>query len=390
MPDRKYLSKFTFPNGQTYYLKDEEARQLIGSGGTFIIAWNGTGTPDVSKIPAGIVVNYGGTAYTGTLAATDPSVQSKGFYLVKSSVGDTAAKDTFDEYVIVNDGSSVVWERLGNTALDVSSLKSLAYKDNVTLQKGTGKAVLGASTTFTAAESDVTFTGGTTKTALGAGATFKTAVDTTKTAYTITSQLLDSPTVNKTIDTFVKSYPGETSKLDTVKVPNLSLGATSEVRGVSNVGSASTWEFNVNEDSETLVISGANGVAPTLADAVQVQSISAGEEITVASGTVSAEGTGSSIMTGLGAAVTAEAASNIEVSMDTVRITSSFENEGSRVSEVYFVTDVPGATTTVETADNVVAVTSVGTGKAAAQVISVGNNDSASVPLFDDLDVVVS
>lgn len=388
MPDRKYLSKFTFPNGQTYYLKDEEARQLIGSGGTFIIAWNGTGTPDVSKIPEGIVVNYGGQQYTGTLSAADPEVQGKGFYLVKSSIGDAANKDTFDEYVVVNDGTAVTWERLGSTALDISGLKSLAYKDTVTLTKGAGKFVLGSGTTATAAESDVTFTGGATKTALGSNATFSTSVTRTSKKIKATAQATGAA-VGSTNDTFVKSYTPETQKLDTVKVPNVSLGAASEVRGVENVGTASTWEFSVDEASETLTISGANSTVPTLAAVVSVPNVSLGDEITVAAGTVSADGTGSSIVTGLGTPDTAAAIVSVNVAAQPDVVVSIAETEDTDGFDV--VTSVePTATTTIADADNVVAVTSIGTAKAAAQVITINNNDVSSVPLFDDLDVVVS
>ena len=62
---RAEISRITLPNNNTYYFKDEVARNLITSNGSFRIAWNGTGTPTAANIPAGIVVN----GVTGTLAA---------------------------------------------------------------------------------------------------------------------------------------------------------------------------------------------------------------------------------------------------------------------------------------------------------------------------------
>lgn len=48
---KKYLSKFTLPSGEVYYLKDQEARELIVSVGTFIVTWDGIAAPDISKFP---------------------------------------------------------------------------------------------------------------------------------------------------------------------------------------------------------------------------------------------------------------------------------------------------------------------------------------------------
>ena len=61
-------------------------------------------------------------------------------------------------------------------------------------------------------------------------------------------------------DTFVKSYPGATSKLATTSIPN-----------VTSAGSASTWAFSMGTGSaaETLIISGGNSTAPTLGTAIR-------------------------------------------------------------------------------------------------------------------------
>lgn len=274
------ISKITLPSGNTYDIKDAVAREAIAGGVSFIIAWNGSSSPVVANIPAGVVVKYNGTDYTGTMSAE--SSQAGAFYLVASS--DTV-ENIYSEYVAIGTTGSKTWEKLGDTTIDLSDLGDLAYKDTVSLSKGSGDNVLGESTTFTNASSSVSFSGGST-------------------------------------DTFVKSYPGTTSKLATTTVPN-----------VTSAGSASTWSFTMGTgtDSETLIISGANGSAPTL-----------GTAKTVATGSLANDGGGSSVMTGLGTATTASA------------------------------------------------VTGIGTGTAAAQTITVGTNDKVKVAKYDDLGVSAS
>lgn len=163
------ISKITLPSGNTYDLKDAIAREMIAGGITFIVAWNGTSAPVAANIPSGVVVNYEGTSYTGTLAAADAQVGA--FYLVKSST-QTEVLDIYDEYVVITVGTAKSWEKLGDTQIDISTLGALAYKDNVTLSKGSGDNVLGEATTFTAGTSSVTFAGGTTDKVLGVDTTF--------------------------------------------------------------------------------------------------------------------------------------------------------------------------------------------------------------------------
>jgi hypothetical protein len=84
------IDKITLPSGNTYYIADREIRdvvdtlsQAIAGGVKYIIAWDGSAAPVVANIPAGVVVTYNGTDYTGTLAAN--SAQAGTFYLVKSA-----------------------------------------------------------------------------------------------------------------------------------------------------------------------------------------------------------------------------------------------------------------------------------------------------------------
>lgn len=339
-----YISQITLPSGITYHIKDSEARQwineLIAGGLTFVVAWDGTSVPDVTKIPSGAVVKYNGNTYTGTMAAsldTKPNI-----YLVHSDVS-TTGRDIYEEYVTVNFGTTSTpswgWEALGNTDISLDVLGALAWKNTVTLNKGSGETVLGQNTTFTGTDSAVTFSGGST-------------------------------------DNFIKSYPGTTSKLvkntvrgvktdSTTTASKATAGTTisvakaaSSATNVSYIGNASTTSIletaTVAEGTEILVIgtvtisqnsiTGTNGTASitpyTFAD-VTVP-VRADTDSSFATGALANDGTGDAVMTSLG-------------------------------------TPVTGA-----------AVTDVGTGTAAAQTITVGTNDQVKIAKYSDLSVSVS
>ena len=140
------IERITLPSGNTYYIADREIRdvvdsisQTIAGGVSFIIAWDGTGVPSVGQIPAGVVVTYEGTDYTGTLATT--SAQAGAFYLVKSST-QPGGKDVYDEYVPVGPDGSKVWEKIGDTQINLTDVVT-----NVSLTKQTD-TVIGADATF--------------------------------------------------------------------------------------------------------------------------------------------------------------------------------------------------------------------------------------------------
>ena len=74
MPD---ISKIQLPgSGGIYNIKDAVAREMISGGVSFVVAWDGTRVPDTFDIPAGVVVRYNNTNYTGILSADDASVQA--------------------------------------------------------------------------------------------------------------------------------------------------------------------------------------------------------------------------------------------------------------------------------------------------------------------------
>ena len=363
------ISRIKLPSGNYYDIKDAVARQMIAGGISFVIAWNGSSTPVVANIPAGVVVKYNGTNYTGTLAASADTVGK--FYLVKSTT-QVETLDVYDEYATMRPTlNTYAWEKIGDTSIDLSSLKALAYKDNVTLYKGGGDNVLGEATTFTAGASNVSFATHTTKKAIGSSATFtvtQPTISVTPTTTNIKATASGAAVEADGTDTFVKSYPGATSKLVTTTVPN-----------VTSAGSASTWGFAMGsgDDAETLVISGANGSAPTL-----------GTAITAATGALNASGGGASVMTGLGTADTASALTGVKVTTQPTIALATGATAGTGVISVATGIDsasASGGAVAFNSKDEVTAITGLGAATAAAQTITVGNNDKVKVAKYDDI-----
>lgn len=385
------ISKIKLPSGNVYDIKDSTAREMIAGGISFIIAWDGTAAPVVANVPAGVVIKYNGTDYTGTLSTAD--AQLGAFYLVKSST-QVGAVDIYDEYIVATiDANTKAWEKLGDTQVDLSDVVT-----GVTLNKDTD-VVLGESTTFALASGTVTHGTPTTDSVLGASSTFTvtqptisvtpsttylgasasgTAVGADGTASAVTGY--SSPTT----DTFVKSVSAETNKkLVTTSVPN-----------VTSAGSASTWSFAMGTgtgNTETLVISGANSTAPTL-----------GTAITAATGATDANGTGDSIVTGVtigssASAITGLGTPSTETVLKGVKVTSQpsislSSNESTATGRVQVATGISSAsasgTAVSASGDNVTAITgmpssSVGT------TITVGTNDKVTA-LTNSTSITVS
>lgn len=225
MPD---ISKIKLPSGNIYDIVDAGARQLIEqlAGSTAFLGVTTTAITDGSTATSVVIGGETKTAQTGNIVI-------------------------YGNKEFIFNGTS--WAEFG----DLSTLGTLATKNSVTLNKGTGDNVLGVDTTFGVS--------------------------------------LGTPTT----DTFVKSVSAETNKkLVTTTVPN-----------VTSVGSASTWSFamGTGNDSETLIISGGNGTAPSL-----------GTAKTVATGATDANGGGDPIVTGVtvgqsAAAVTALGTATVTV-----------------------------------------------------------------------------
>jgi len=155
------IDRITLPSGNTYYIADREIRDVvetlseaIAGGVSYVIAWDGTAAPVVANIPAGVVVVYNDTEYTGTLAAN--SATPGAFYLVKSTTQVGGALDKYDEYVPVGDTGSKSWEKIGDTQIDLTNVVT-----GVSLTKQTD-TVIGTDATFTITQPTVELSTGAT------------------------------------------------------------------------------------------------------------------------------------------------------------------------------------------------------------------------------------
>lgn len=424
---QNYISQVTLPNNVTYHVKDAEARQWINdiaAGGlTFVVAWDGSSAPVVANIPAGAVVKYQSETYVGTLAAsasTKPNI-----YLVYSDVTATG-RDIYEEYVTVNFGTTAEpnygWEVLGNTDISLDVLGDLAWKDSVTLNKGSGDKVLGEATTFTNASSSVTFTGGTTAevitsypgtsskletasiTGVGADVTF-TAVKSSS-DHTVTNTVFGTATTASKVATETKTATNtvlgtatKASKATAGTAVTLAKPASSAT-AVSYIGNAETSSVldAVSVTGETLTFSSASVSQSSVTGTNGSESITpyTFTEVTVPVVTSNTEVSISSVKTNTDVSVpvvssnTAYTASEIVTESKTAATSAASATTvatGSLKAD-----DTVGATvmTGLGTASKETVVKTVGTGTAAAQTITVGTNDKIDVAKYNDLSITVS
>lgn len=374
------ISRIQLPSGNIYDIKDATAREMISGGVSFNVVWTATNYASTSApsaaaladIPAGVVVYYnnGASSATGTLTA---SADTKGkFYLIYSKT-QTGSLDIFDEYVTVGD-SAYTWEKIGDTQISLDNVVT-----DVTLNKSS-KAAIGADATFSVTQPTITVTPSTTylkatatgtavgangtatvvtdfaspasDTVIGANATFSftqpTISVTPSTTYlgaTATGAAVGADGTATVItdfaspatDTFVKSVSAETGKnLVTTTVPN-----------ITSVGSAASWTFTMGSGtaSETLIIGGGNGTAPTL-----------GTAITVATGSTASTGSGAAVVTGVtvgdsASAITGFGTPNTATVLTGVKVTaqptiSLATNAATATGRVQVTTGISSATAT--------------------------------------------
>lgn len=293
------ISKITLPSGNTYDIKDATARSAIAKIHTF----NYLVCTEASNTPYGVEWDNGGTTIIGTLAAAEGTMYK--IYLVPES---NAPGDYYDEYITVNpSGSTYNWEKFGSTQIDIDNLGDLAYKDTAT-----GSYTPDGQN----ADSAVTFTSHTTATVLKSTttATVPKVVGTTKYV---------KPTVTA----------GSTSKLVT----------ESKYVATSSDGGCVMPSFSIGtgDNTETLIIQ--NGTAPTFSSQ------------TIATGSLDANGSGGSVVTGQPTVALSTATTT---STGAVAYTESVSESGT--NSVTF-------NTSGNTAD---AITALGTGTAAGQAFT--------------------
>lgn len=450
MPEqRSYIDKVKLPSGNIYYLKDAEAREMISH------RWEYHICTSASDTPYGITWMSGSTEITGTLVASENTEYV--FYLVARN-NDT--DDYYDEYGTVKTGTSpnytYAWELLGSTKVVIDNFGNFAFADtgtvtikpkgtnsssSVTFTGGTTDKVLGKDTTFTNASSAVTFGNHTTATVLTDQVTATVPKTSATTKYltasasgtavgVATSSSALTGLGTPTTDTFVKSYPGATSKLSTTTVTGVSgsttaskaaAGTAVNVATTDTAKTCATGAFTNDTpvtaaagvvvadmhmdtiDPEMLVFSfkklattsvtpaKSNGtITPYTFTDVTVPK-AASSATTVATGSVAANGSGATVMTGLGTAVTADSITALgtptsdtfakTVSVTTQPTITLTANDSNVTGSVKYVQQIGTSGTNSVTFDTTTsdhtaqAITALGTATAAAQTITVGTND---------------
>ena len=366
------ISQIKLPSGNIYDIKDATAREAIAAleGGSYFLGVTTTAIIDGST--------------TNPITIDGQSVTAKNGNMVVYGSG---------EFVWSGESATGHWVEFG----DLSTLGALAYKDTVSLNKGSGDVVLGEATTFTNASSSVSFAAHSTDKVLGSDATFSTTV--TPTTTNIKATASGTAVSTTASDSFVKSYPGTTSKMATTTVPNVTGNTNVSIPNVTGntsvTANKSTWAFAMGSgnDAETLIISGGNGsdvtaTNTTLGTALSASKVTLGTAITCATGSLDANGGGASVMTGLGTPTTGTAIGSVSVSTQPTIALSTGATAGTGVISV--ATGITSATTTTNSKDEVTAITGLGAATAAAQTITVGTNDKVTVAKHGDLSVTVS
>jgi len=248
------IEKITLPSGNSYWIADREIRdvvdtlsQTIAGGVSYNIAWDGTSAPVVGNIPAGVVVTYNDTEYTGTLTANNAAPGA--FYLVKSDT--QTDKDVYDEYVPVGETGSKSWELIGNTQVDLADIVTA-----VSLTKQTD-TVIGTDATFTITQPTIALatdsTSGTGKVQVVTGITSASASGDSVTALTG----LGTPST----DTFLKGVK-VTSQPSVTLTANAATG-TGRITYVESQGTASTTKLSASASGGAVSASGDSVTALT-------------------------------------------------------------------------------------------------------------------------------
>lgn len=378
------INRIQLPSGGIYEIEDSVAREAIAGGISFIVAWDGTSTPVVANIPAGVKVTYQETTYTGTLAVGN--AQPGAFYLVKSSTQAGSTLDVYDEYVVVKpdleQASTWYWEKIGDTQIDLSNVVTgvSIEKDNtsvvtgvsISVSGGTTDEVYGTGTTFALTNGAVTF-------GTPSKETFITSVSAETNKNLVTTSIVPTDgtesvskvtkTASKLVTTSITPTDG-TESVSKVTQTNSKLVTTS-VPNVTSAGSADTWSFTMGtgDAAKTLIIGGGNGTAPTL-----------GTAITVATGSVASGASGADVVTSVSIAdktVAKAAASAVTVATGSVASNASGTDIITGVTIVDHNVAKVGTAVTVATG----ATSTTGSGSAIVTGVTIGSSADAITAL---------
>jgi len=320
------ISKIKLPSGNEYYIADREIRDVVDAlsdtvagGVSYMVSWDGTEEPIPSQIPAGVTVTYNNTDYTGTLSANNATPGA--FYLVP--VGGDETNNIYAEYVPVGATGSKTWEKIGDTAVDLSD-----YVTAVTLNKQTD-TVIGTDSTFTITQPTVTLSTGATagdgviSVATGITNVINPSVALSEQSTTATGRVEYTKSVSTTKLTATADITGKTGSAASSVTPTTKKLATTTVTGVSGsttpnvvksrtsqttadgTGTASQtntdWLKGVSVSNGVLTIGAATMDTQTTYSADAPESITiptaAGSATTVATGSVTTTGSGADIVT---------------------------------------------------------------------------------------------
>lgn len=237
------ISQIKLPDGQTYDIKDTIARNTLNAitdNGTFVIAWNGSSTPTPANIPKDIEVVYNNQTYTGTLAGSSDTL--KKFYLVKSAHSVNGISDIYDEYITIDHGASAAtrytWEKIGNTQIALSSIVSNVTTTTKKLNTTTITGVSGSTTA-----SKVTITGDAPQSVATGATTANNSTDAWLKGWSVSNELLTLSGVSLTTVT------PQSVSASNVTVPKAASSATTVATGgVSDNGSGASIVTGISVD----------------------------------------------------------------------------------------------------------------------------------------------
>ena len=416
------VSKIKDSAGNLWQIKDEIARSQIG--GAIII--RGTTTTALTDEATTNPIQINGESYT---AVANDAV----FYSKKEFVFDGTKWHEFGDMSNLGDFAYV------DTGTVTIKPKGTNSSSSVTFAAHTTDKVLGEDTTFTNSTSAVSF-GTPTKDTFAKTVevttqptvTLNASSSTSTDAVTYVQKISTSGTYavkfatedhtadaitslgTASTDTFVKSYPGTTSKLTTTTVTGVSGSTTASkatagtavsvaktgtaVTVATGLGSESTSRtassvmFGATVDSETETLSftfkpitttsvtpaASNGtITPYTFTDVTVPK-AATSATTVATGAVAANSSGATVMTGLGTATTAAAVTGYASPTTATVLKSDVTATVPKTAATTRYLTATASDTAVGVATSGDAITDLPSATAAAQTITVGTNDKVT------------
>lgn len=307
-------------------------------------AITGFGTHTTADVITGFGAHTTATVLTGVSVTADPTValaanSASADGRVQVATGITSSSttaDTADQVTVVTGlGTPSTTEVL--TGVTVTAQPTVALAANAATGEGRVEVATGIDTVSTTVTPATTFLGAT---ASG------TAVDASAT------------------DTFVKSYPGTTSKMVTTTITGVA--GTESVATVTNNGNvtngtAAAWGASVSNDGVLSFSWTANDptavTLPTFGSATVATADAAAT--TVATGSLDAAAAGGEVMTGLGTATTADAVTGVTVTTQpTITLAS---NAATAAGRVEVATGITSASTTVTPTTTYLGATASGT-----------------------------